>query len=67
LVTGQFAFWLEGRTLDLDEGRLSGSGDSFVAFEEIGGADGGKDLVEVVSEYAAAVHADHSLALPLRR
>src|ERR1700726_3371762 len=63
LITCQPRLRLEGRALDLDEGRLPGFGDSFVAVEEIGGAYGGKDVVEIVSEYPATVHADHSLGV----
>src|SRR5205823_934142 len=49
LITCKPGFGLEGRSLDLDECGFSGLSHSLVAFEEIGSAYRGKNIVEIVS------------------
>ena len=65
LVASRLGLWLEGRALDLDQGRLSGFGDPLVPLEEIGCADRREDVVEIVAEDEVPVHADHSIGIAI--
>ncbi len=67
LIAAGPASGLEDGAGDLDEGGFSGFDYTFVAIEEIVGANGGEDLVEIFAKHLVAVHADHALGVAVEK